>query len=79
MSKSVIKKLEFIATYANDVTDWATIKKELIKQIPVNERKMFSKRDSKTKRLHLNDFERHLLQRWKKLTGSELFIDCDKV
>jgi hypothetical protein len=76
MSKSVIKKLEFIATYANDVTDWVTIKKELIRQIPVNERKMFSKRDSKTKQLCLNDFERQLLRQWKKLTGAELFIDC---
>jgi len=75
----VIEKLKFISTYAYDVDDWVTIKKELLKQLPVSERKCFSKRDGKTKRINLNEFEKNLIVQWKQFTGKDLTVNGTKI
>lgn len=75
MQECVIEKLKFISTYAHSANEWITVKKELLKQIPVSERKLFSKRDAKTKRTNLNDFEKKLLAQWKQLTGKDLTVN----
>ena len=71
----IIEKLKFISTYACDVEDWVTIKKELLKQLPVYERTFFSKRDGKTKKINLNEFEKKLIVQWRQLTGKDLTVN----
>lgn len=59
--KIILTSIEEVHSYASHVDDWIIIKKELLKSLPSNYRKMFSTRDAKTKKVSLNEFERQLV------------------
>lgn len=58
-----------VYTFASDVDDFLTIKKQLLKMLPPNLRTNFSTRHPITKKQQTNEFERLLGSRWSELTG----------
>jgi GGDEF domain-containing protein len=74
MEKRVEEALEFVHSYAPEIKEWKTLKKELLKVLPSDCRKQFSTRDSKTKVLNFNSFEENIATGWKKLSGSDLYL-----
>jgi hypothetical protein len=63
-----------IKSYAMNVKDWQTIKKEILKSLPASERKFFSTRDPLTKEQTLNELELKIVEKWEKLTNVKLII-----
>jgi len=72
--KKLDETLEFVTKYASHVTDWVIVKKELLKSLTPNERKLFSTRHPITKQQSMNVFEMHVAEKWEKLTGNKLII-----
>lgn len=66
---SVEQALAFVFSYAAHVDDWITVKKELLKALPPDDRRLFSTRDPITKKQRTNDFERAVAARWSEMTG----------
>ena len=62
--------ISFVASYASNISSWTIIKRELLNNLPIEYRRLFSKRDPKTKKQNFNDFEGQVVERWKELTGS---------
>ena len=52
--------------------DWLSMKKYLLRSLPVDVRSCFSTRDPKTKRQRLNDFEVEIIRKYEILTGKEI-------
>lgn len=69
MDPKIVEALSFVYAYANHVDDWIVIKKELLKAMAPEERKLFSTRDPVTKAQRTNDFEYELAHRWSVMTG----------
>jgi hypothetical protein len=67
-NKILISAIEEVFQYASHINDWVSIKKEILKIIPVEERELFSTRDPKTKKQRTNDLERKLAQFWSSKT-----------
>ena len=65
---------EFVASYESECDDWIEIKKEVMKLLPSNLRKRFSRRDQKTKNHHLNNFEKEMINYYHELTGIKLVL-----
>ena len=63
-----------VSTYADDCDDWVHIKKEVMKLLPSKMRKVFSRRDSKTKNHILNNFETEMINYYEGLTGIRLVL-----
>lgn len=63
------ESLQFVKSYAPHITEWRVLKKELLKNIPSESRKLFSTRDPVTKAANFNEFEQSVADRWTKLTG----------
>lgn len=73
LKKKIIAAIEEVHSYAGEATDeWITIKKELLKMLPSEERQLFSTRDPITKKQATNAFEREVAAHWSKLTGREV-------
>tara|TARA_Y100001970_G_C14156997_1_gene816159 strand:+ start:719 stop:985 length:267 start_codon:yes stop_codon:yes gene_type:complete len=70
----IIEQINFVASYVDDCDDWVTVKKEVMRGIPSTLRKNFSTRDPKTKEQWLNDFEKELINYYKKATGINLVV-----
>ena len=59
------------------VENWMELKKLLLVSLPPKERTKFSRRDSKTKKQMLNDFEQNLIDNYYSRTGMKLKDDND--
>lgn len=70
----LVEGLTFVARYARHVSDWATLKKELLKFFTPQERKQFSTRDPITKQQSMNQFEELIAKKWLELTGTSVII-----
>ena len=70
--KEVFKKT---ASLKLECDDWVEIKKLVMKQVAPSHRKVFSKRDQKTKNHPpLNDFEKEMKTMYKEISGVELIL-----
>jgi len=74
MNAKIEEAVNIIHSYANSITEWKVLKKELLKCLHPTERKLFSTRDKKTKELNFNDVELEIIQYWKKLTDVDLYL-----
>lgn len=74
---AITDALNNVFQYASHVDDWLTIKKELLKMLPSDSRRVFSTRDPLTKRQRTNDYERTLANRWSELTGRPVLFRED--
>lgn len=75
MDPKIEEAINFVHAYAPGITQWKVLKKELLKFLPASHRKMFSTRDSSTKKMNFNDFERTVAEHWQKITGVELYLE----
>ena len=74
MTERIIEELYLIAKFVGPENDWMVIKKLLLRSLPPTLRKNFSTRHPKTKQQSLNEFERNLIDIYKRHTGIELRI-----
>ena len=72
--KRVIEQIHEVSSYVDDCDDWVTIKKEIMKGIPSDLRKYFSRRDSLSKEQVPNDFDKSVIEYYFRLTGVQLKI-----
>lgn len=75
----VITALKEVLNYASHVDDWIIIKKEILKIIPPNERKLFSTRDPVTKKQRINQFEENLIVTWNEMRKNNYLIMMNNV
>jgi len=80
MNKQILDEaVAFVSGYAGHITDWITIKKELLKVMSPADRRHFSTRDPLTKRQSINDFEKIVMEKWYQTTGNRLILmDCNE-
>ena len=73
-SQEIVKKVfEQTARLNLQCDDWVEIKKLVMKQVAPSHRKVFSRRDQKTKNHPpLNDFENEMKELYKSISGVEL-------
>lgn len=74
MDQKIDEAINFIHSYAPHITEWVTLKKELLKVLPADKRKLFSTRDPATKKINFNEFEQSIIEHWKVITGKELYL-----
>ena len=80
LSERIHEALSEVHAYAGHVDDWITIKKEILKSLPPQERRAFSTRHPITKKQSMNEFERKVANQWEELTGRPvIFKDHEKV
>lgn len=81
MNRQILEEaITFVAGYAGNITDWITIKKELLKTLSPADRRYFSTRDPLSKRHSINEFEKIVMEKWQQITGNKLiFMDCNEV
>ena len=65
----VFDSLDEVAMIVGDCDDWVTIKKELLKCLPSNLRKLFSRRHPITKEQQTNALEFKLINMYNDRTG----------
>jgi hypothetical protein len=70
----IIDQISLISQYAEDCDDWVTIKKEIMKSIPSQMRKLFSRRDPITKEQSPNEFDLAVIDYYYETTGIKLKI-----
>jgi|APGre2960657373_1045057.scaffolds.fasta_scaffold235441_2 hypothetical protein len=75
MDPKVEEVVNFVHSYAPNITEWMVLKKELLKSLPSSHRKLFSTRDSSTKKMNFNDFEKTVVEHWHKIAGVELYLE----
>ena len=75
MDSKIEEAINFVHSYAPSIREWKILKKELLKCLHPNQRKMFSTRNEKTKQLNYNDLEKNIVERWRTITGVELYLD----
>ncbi len=75
MEPKILEAIHFVHSYAPDITEWKVLKKELLRTLPSDRRKLFSTRDAKTKKQNFNDFEKDVALQWKKITGIDLYLN----
>jgi len=70
--------IEFIALYMHNETDWISVKKQLLLRLPWEIRGMFSRRNEKTKKHTISEFDRMVIERWKRQVGNDLILAEEK-
>mgnify|MGYP001598673632 FL=1 len=72
--EKILQAIKEVAAYADSTDDWVRVKIEIMNRVPWQLRTNFSRRDQKTKEQWLNDFDKEVIEEWKKITGVELKI-----
>ena len=62
MNLKIEEMILFVHTYAPNITEWKVLRKELLKNLPPVQRKLFSTRDSITKKQNFNNFENNVVK-----------------
>ncbi len=58
------------------VSDWVVVKEEILNELDNETRKLFTKRDERTRAIAaLNEMELEIVALWKRLTGAELQLN----
>lgn len=74
MDPKIEEAISFVYSYAPDIDEWKVLKRELLKFLPVSQRKLFSTRDEKTKEMNFNELEKSIVERWKTITGVNVYL-----
>ncbi len=76
----LLSLIDYVISYVDGASnDWFRIKRELINIFPIKERSRFSKRHDSTRKHILNSFDKAVITYWEKKTGSEIWVDPDKL
>lgn len=80
LNERIAKELDIIyQCVSGSKYNWIDVKKILIRSLPQNLRKGFSKRDPKTKIPKINKFELTIIKYWNKKYEEELPLRGDEV
>lgn len=74
MDPKIEEALQLIKTYAPEIREWKVLKRELMKCLNPQVRKLFSTRDPMTKKQNFNDLERSVSLRWEEITQSKIIV-----
>jgi len=74
MERKVLDAIYFVYSYAPEIREWKVLKKELLKALSSDKRKLFSTRDPRTKKQNLNEFEKDVVSRWEEIAGVEVYL-----
>ena len=72
-----MQALKFVHAYAPDINEWKILKRELLNNLPIEKRRLFSRRDKKTKRQNFNEFEKNISTLWEEMSGCKLIFRDD--
>ena len=72
--RQVMDAIAQVMKYASGATEWVTVKKELLRCLHPNDRRLFSTRDPLTKRHSLNEMEKKIVAAWLEQGGGELLV-----
>ena len=70
--------MDEVFEYAPQIDSWIVLKRELLNNLPINLRRLFSTRNQQTKRTWTNEFELALAKRWTELTGRQIIFKDDE-
>lgn len=73
----VATALEHVYGYAGPITQWITLKKEILRILHPRFRTLFSTRDPLTKRQRTNEFERRVAEAWSELARCSVVFTID--
>lgn len=77
--EKILEALHEVHSYAGNIDSWIVIKKEILKNLHPNDRRVFSTRDPLTKKQRINEFEIELAKQWEATTGCRVvFNDHEK-
>lgn len=80
LSDRVVLAISAVHTLMPSATNWLEVKKQLLLELPVHERQLFSTREQKTKCHHpFNEFEQRVRSEWLRLTGNTLSMPENKM
>lgn len=70
----VERAIRLTVIWVKDLTDdWVSLKEQILNEVDNDTRKLFTKRDERTKNIvALNEMELDIIKLWKQLTGVEL-------
>lgn len=79
LSQCVIDAIDRCSVFLVDSTDWLVVKKLLLLELPIEERRRFTTRHQDTKKhWPFNAFENAIRSRWKEKTNNILLMPDDK-
>lgn len=78
MEEKILQALKFVHAYAPNIDEWKILKRELLNNLPIEKRRLFSRRDKKTKRQNYNDFEKNISNLWEEMSGCKLIFRDDE-
>ncbi len=79
INKRIKEELNIIFSSLKETEyNWIDVKKILIRSLPVNLRKGFSKRDNKTKIPKINDYELEIINYWNNKYSERLSLRGDE-
>jgi hypothetical protein len=78
MNENILNALNEVFHYAKHVDEWVIIKKELLKCLNPQDRKLFSTRDPLTKKQNINEMEKELMALWSKMTKRPTIVKKDE-
>ena len=70
----ITNQIKEVSSYVGNCDDWVTIKKEIMKGIPSDLRKLFSRRDPITKEQVPNNFDMIVKEAYERFSGVDLKI-----
>ena len=72
MDPKIEEAVFFVYSYAPEIVEWKILKKELLKFLSADYRRLFSRRDEKTKKMNFNDFEKTIVEMWNQIAGASI-------
>ena len=73
----ILTEMKSLAPHLKEV-EWKTVKILLLRSIPSNLRKLFSRRRDDTKQLRLNEFEQGLIHYWNENFESKIILSGEE-
>lgn len=73
--EQIMEVLILYTSQSESLDDWMDVKKLILKSIHPNNRRLFSRRDEKTKIPNFNEFEEEIVNLWEEITGNRLNTD----
>lgn len=74
------ERIDFVISFVEtSLVDWIPIKMQIVSSLKKEQRSIFSSRHQRTKKIHINDFEREIMAYWKEQTGITPIINPSKL
>ena len=70
----VWEAIQHVASYMGERDDWVDVKKEIMRCVRPELRRLFSRRDQATRDQRPNDFDRAVLAMYSEMTGNRMVI-----